>query len=288
MTFHSIIIPHRNRNRALEQTLWSIRRSASACGIGDYEIVVVDALSPQQPSLSGHERLVTNHIRSKVFNKSLALNIGIEQSAGDVLTFLDADMLVGEKWMRGVLNHLPVPSPPTRLCYRVRQLKASDQWDNQEVILRMLETAVDKGRLVQGWFDSYDGYVGKRARYVKAFEAYGNPDEGNNPTRTEPVFGNSQFSIRRDVLGDLRFNDEMVGAGFEDLWMIRQIWDKYGLDYRGVILTDPDNALLHMYHPRPNEPRAEGYAEYSDGWCTEEANDANKARYKRRWPKTTW
>jgi len=278
---HSIILPHKNRNRALFQTLWSVRRSAVACHVDDYEVVVVDALSQFPPLLATHhERVVTNHIPSEVFNKSLCLNIGIEQSKGDVLTFLDADMLVGWYWMRGV-TRLFGPDRLTRLCYRARQLIVSDQGDNQAILLNMLEGAVDKDQMVQGWFDSY-------ARSTKCYEAYGDPDRGNNPKQTEPVFGNSQFSIRRDVLGDLRYNDEMVGAGFEDLWMIRQIWEQYGDDYRGVILTGADDALLHMGHPRPIARRAPGYAEYSAGWCTKKLNDANKARYKNRWPKASW
>jgi len=275
MPHHSIIIPHRNRNRVLAQTLWSIERSAKLCGIADYEIVVVDALSSQSPDplLPKRGVLVTNHVPSKVFNKSLCLNLGIEQSTGGVLTFLDADMLVGEKWMRGIFTYMMVPPGPHKLCYRARQLKATDRSDSQDVILSMLEGSVDKLAMTRSWFDAYDGYT-------RCFEAYGDPDAGYAPETTRPIFGNSQFSILRDVLGDLRFNDEMVGAGFEDLWMTRQIWDKYKPDYKGIIATKPHEALLHMNHPRPKVPGGD--------WCTEEANYANKEKYKRRWPEVSW
>jgi hypothetical protein len=60
------------------------------------------------------------------------------------------------------------------------------------------------------------------------------------------TFGNSQFSMCRDVLGDLRYNEAFVGRGYEDLWFIRETWKRAPASYRAEIITDADHGLLHV------------------------------------------
>lgn len=269
MLSHSIIIPHRNRNRQLFQTLWSIERSARLCSTDDYEVLIVDHRSVQSPLCSRFARILYDNSPRGLFNKPRAQNIGIEAARGEVLTFLDADMLVGRAWMESEAYR----APPwiTRVCYRVRQLTIAGQ-ENMITVLGLLEQLPDnqKHSMLDSWFEQYDSFT-------NVFEAYRTPEAGNvnadDWPRPGPVFGNSQFSIRRDVLRDLRFNEQQEGAGFEDLWLTNQIWQRDKANYEGRILTEPTHALLHISHPRPMDPKSD--------WCTPESNRANERRYQK-------
>lgn len=223
---NSIIIPHRNRHKYLDVCLWSIARSAEHCGVDDYEVVVVDNGSgfPPQPD---DDRTVVVAVNRPTpwFNKPLCLNLGIRHASGDVLTFLDADAIVGQSFLEGI-SALADPSL-TRLCYRVRYVSYD----------RICEMFLADS--CESLFREYDSFQ-------RAFEGYDDPE--NNADGGSVVFGNSQFSVRRETLGDLRFNEDFDGRGFEDLWLIRELWRRDGDAYRAKILTDPDHALLHIKH----------------------------------------
>jgi glycosyltransferase involved in cell wall biosynthesis len=269
---HSIIIPHRNRNRQIYQAIWSIADSAYRSGCCDYEIIVVDHCSRQHPPSPIPIRLVVCEDQRGVLNKPRLYNLGIKAAKGDILSFVDADMLVGPQWIHGTRRVLCAPDSPTRLAYRVRHLKINDQAHlNSDLVLAWLEkldgSAAQKAILLQGWFADYE-------RFTRAFEAYGQPEDGNKPRVAAPVFGNSQFSIRRDVLGDLRFDEGFVGAGWEDIWMAWAIWKQAGDDYRGEIFTDANHGMLHIWHG----PRLEKDAQGSD-WFPPGLNAANEQRY---------
>lgn len=227
---HSIIIPHRNRSRHLAQCLWSITRSARHCGITDYEVIVSDnGSAPPPPETSENTIVIPDPMTTRVFNKPMALNLGIEVSTGDALTFLDADAIVGREWMQQAarLRDRSI----TRLCYRVRYVPRDAVLD--------LEQSDDRDSLVSGWFDRYD-------TLGRAYEAYGDVEAGfQYPYKCLHVFGNSQFSMTRRTLGDLRFNEDFEGANFEDLWFIREVF-RERKPYRGVIVTEPEKALIHI------------------------------------------
>lgn len=254
---HSIIIPHRNRSAHLQACLWSIRRSAEVTGVGGYEIIVRDS----------------NLHATGTFNKSAALNHGIETSTGDYLTFLDADAIVGPRWLESV----PYGEHITRVCYRVRYLV------NGLIMMSLDKTPPPIPTMDDLAFPSYDGWP-------LAWEAYGSPDyspQGGpigrgvtaeefdpdgpwqlEPTRGNPlIFGNSQFTIRRDVLGDLRFDETFVGRGFEDVEMIWRIYLADPRRYKGIIWTDADHAMFHLTH------------DYSDEWDNPQLLAANLAHY---------
>jgi glycosyltransferase involved in cell wall biosynthesis len=244
---NSIIIPHRNRNQYLHDCLWSIARSAEHCGVRDYEVVVVDngSVCPPTPD-DRHVVVVAVNRPTPWFNKPLCLNLGIEHSRGDILTFLDADAIVGKSFIEGI-SELADPTL-TRLCYRVRYTSRTRFCE------MFLSDSVDAA------FRDYDSLQ-------RAFEGYGDPER--NTEGGEPVFGNSQFSITRHLLGDLRFNERFDGRGFEDLWLIREIWRRYGSAYKGKILTDPDHALIHVKHG------------YESDWHDIKKNKANFDLYHR-------
>ncbi len=231
---HSIIIPHRNRNLHVEACLWSIQRSAELCGIDDFEVVVVDNGSTVLPSRSvcPHTRLIRDYREMEIFNKPVLLNLGMEAAQGKVLSFLDADAIVGRRWMDGI-ERLEEPTL-TRLCYRVRSLA---------------EHLAIPPQYAEQNFGKWEAFAIRREAYVR-------PDklEEDDDAEGEPVFGNSQFSMRRDALGDLRWNEDFVGAGYEDLWFIREIWRRYGSKYRAEILTDAEHAMFHISDTRQHVP----------------------------------
>lgn len=107
-------------------------------------------------------------------------------------------------------------------------------------------------------------------KYELAHEGYGRPEYSH--ACDGPVFGNSQFSIRRYVLGDTRFNEDYVGRGFEDLWMNRELWMRNPNAYRADVAIDPQHAMFHI----KNNPRVEG-------WFDATANVENQRRYERTW-----
>lgn len=256
---HSIIIPHRNYNTYLRHCLWSIAHSAEVCGRTDYEVVVVDQGSTAVPTSDDpHVKVIAGppapraEDGNRYFNKPAAQNLGIRCSDGDVLSFIDADTLVGSWWL-GCVDRLQRLGPMaiSKLCYRVRYLP------QQAMESLETESLADRSWRMTVWFAHYETF--QRAR-----EHYGEPDcdpndvvgedgcahawEGHVPPR-EPVFGNSQFSITRAVLGETRFNEEYAGRGFEDLWMNRELWRRDPENYRAAVVTDAEHALLQIRNP---------------------------------------
>ena len=234
----AIIIPYRHRKTAMIRCIESIRAAAG----DDVAVVMVgDSFDSWDLSDRRHKFLWHNIVNdSEPFNKAKSFNLGIDLSEGDVLTFLDCDMLVGSRFLEGAQRLIDDPGL-TILCYRVRNAPSA---------------AVD--------WTKYDSYP-------KVFEAYGDPEHGAADPNLRPIFGNSQFSIRREVLGDLRYDEGYVGRGFEDLDMMRQIWCHYGTDYRAEIMTDADHALIHVAH------------EYEPDWNDRRLKHANLLRYKATW-----
>jgi hypothetical protein len=240
--------------------LWSIARSARLCGITDYEVIVVDAASdPGEPTLDRvtsdpNVILVEGPPVTDLFNKPVLLNLGIDSAVGDRFSFIDCDAIVGDLWMEAWELF---SRPPTLLFYRVRNL--------ERFVLDALMRD-DREELVRGWFDKYD-------LYDRSWEGYG-PEvyrdskpgkEGSSPNKT---YGNSQLTITRENLGDLRYDPEYKGAGFEDLSFIRQVVRKFGDDYCGDVMTTAEYAMLHIRSPR--EP----------DWGHLLQNKANHIRYK--------
>ena len=256
---HSIVIPHRSRNRVLNQCLLSIDGSRAHSGCDDYEVIVVDDSDqvPILPDVPNVSILSLMPPPDGVFNKPQLLNHGIGASNGDLLTFLDADMLVGRDWLSAApsrlgrrcevdLNGEP---PLTCLFYRVRHLMVTEVRErNQDIVLHALEAC---STTRENFFARYD-------EFTRAFEARGCP-WCSKPRHQEPLFGNSQLSIRRDMLADLRFNEDFSGYGFEDLWFIRELWWRRGQRYRAEICTAPNESLLHILHESKMSPKGPWY-----------------------------
>lgn len=246
---HSIIIPCRNRSRELTLCRHAIQRSAALCESTDFQVVMVtDDLVP--PVIHHpHEFIIHVTQPEGPFNKPRLVNVGIEHSSGDVLTFLDADAIVGPQFMENPRRLLDDPTL-TKLCYRV-------------ALLPVEETDPLSDRIFESWQD----------RPI-AREFRGLPHIIDFSERRQPLFGNSQFSIRRDMLGDLRYDEGFVGRGYEDIHMNFVIWKQHGVNYRAEMVTDAPHAMFHIEAPEHDQ---------DPEWGPGILNDANKRRYMQAW-----
>lgn len=259
---HSIIIPHRNRLPFLRLCLWSLHRSAVECHVPEWEweaVVVEGGPAGDVNGLASSNIRIVREPIDGPFNKCRLLNRGIEAVDGDIFTFLDCDAIVGRRFMECVAR-LEDPSIH-RVCYRVRYLCVS--------FLLWITEVADRSPFVDSLFASYN----KSNVYRLGWEAYGTHDLNtwtDDPTR-QP-WGNSQWSVRRETLGDLRFDEGYVGHGQEDLDMLCRCEARWGKEYRGVIFTDPDHAMFHIESRHLNDWR--------DGALLKQNNARYKAKRK--------
>lgn len=239
----SIIIPNRGRDASLALYRRSLGVAFTQTGhaVRDIELT---GIYPQLIAESGP------------FCKSRFLNAGIGTATGNILLFLDADAIVPPRFFE-TIHRLDDPTL-TKLCYRVRRIPQTE--------VDHLLTEPDQRQFLTDIFSHYDDYP-------LAHEGYGRPTWNRPKQPREPVFGNSQFAIRRETLGDLRFDEEYVGRGYEDLDMNLRIWEKYGEAYRAEIVTDSDHALLHITDKSHD-------AHWGDG--KKDLNYQNSLRYHRK------
>lgn len=233
---HSIIIPWRSSGdgtplaggRYLRPCIDSIFLSASNCGIlrANFEIVLSDR-------------------KATVFNKAQLLNDGVEYANGDVLTFIDADSIVGSAFMESV-NALIDDPAMTKLCYRVRKCD---------------DITKDHAKL----FAAYDSFP-------LAGEAYGAPHNlrSGRKSESEAVYGNSHFSITREKLANVRWDESFLDGRMEDVEMNRRIAAYHGPAYKATIVTDPSHAILTLDHGR------------NPAWNATQTH-RNNATYWQRW-----
>jgi len=242
---HAIIIPYRDREESLWWCLTSIALSEESTGIDDFSIFLVtdDNVPVVDDSWPfKHELRFTFTEPSRLFNKSALLNAGIARAidaGATILTFLDADAIVGFRWLEGV--RCLDADALTYICYRVRYVGRP--------ILENLNRYRSLSRL------AVSGLVSHYQKYWISGELYGSPDSiYQGPWPPPPVgshvFGNSQLSIRVDKLGDLRFNEAFEGRGFEDQWFIRELWRREGCRFCAAMLTEPHRAMFHIHLPQ--------------------------------------
>jgi glycosyltransferase involved in cell wall biosynthesis len=241
----SIIIPNRGRDASYALCFDSLLVAWEEAGV----------LTGKSLEIVNADQLLVKNAPAGPFCKSLYLNRGIEAATGDVLVFLDADAIVPPAFF-DTIHRLDDPTL-TKLCYRVRRLPQTK--------VDGLLSAPDKHQFLADLFAQYDSYD-------HAFEGYGRPS-WDRPKPCQPVFGNSQFAIRRDTLGDLRFDEEYVGRGYEDMDMNLRIWERYGDAYRAEIVTDAKHAILHV-----TDPSHDAHWNDSSG----NLNYFNSLRYRRK------
>jgi len=268
----SVIIPycsrgnhpeHCNRAAYLRLCLQSLSASAKHCEIanGSWEIVVCgDSLS-----LTGDGRWINCETSPPFlklrpnepppFWKNHLLNVGIEESSGEVLTFLDGDDIVPPDFF--ARTDRLFEQNLTFLSWRIRKIGYEEAATTP---LEALFARYDEKR------PDSNGCV--KSRYRRAYEAYETPDNDTKPGQEptdQAVFGNSQISIRRKTLGSFRMDERYWGRSFEDLSMLRDIWNLHRNNFRTAIVTDP--GIFTITHP------------YSPGFNNDRWADRNRRRY---------
>jgi len=291
---HSILTTHRNRHEHLAVLLWSLRRSARICGAEDWELIVaehgslvvpatndprvrilvddrpaplttvsVDADGRLLPHWAGFDPAAGHRKELRPwFPKSRLWNLAIDAARGELLTFLDCDMLVGRRFLESADDLVRDPGL-TRVCYRVRNCEQLKQ-GRSDWLDRILAVPDELGRAVIA-----DYLLERYEQHPLAYEAYGGHWRNCWGPGQQP-WGNSQFSMRREDLSGLRFCEEFTGRGFEDLDFNAQVERRFAGRYRAVIHTDPDHGLLHWMHDR-----------YED-WHQDGQTSANHRLYRER------
>jgi len=256
---HSVIIPHEKRERRLRLCLDRIAK-ATEYAAGRVEVVVV---CESRLDYSGFnfgdypfsELVINVGRRGKWFCKPRLQNIGIDSSLGEILTFLDCDSLVGERFFQGA--EFCTSPRVSKVWYRVRALAEE-----------ALALAESDPTYIDRQFDVYD-------THAQRFEAHQLPDldlRFGVPATNIPSFGNSQFSIARNKLGDLRADEEYEGAGFEDIAFNLAIWKQFDECYHAVPMTDADHAILDIQNTREED------------WFSPEQHVKNGERYRTQCP----
>lgn len=104
----SVIICTWNRAKLLHQTLNSLEKSDLPHDV-DWEILIVDNNSTDETKAVCQEFLWQNpqryrYLVEKRQGKSFALNTGIENAQGSILSFTDDDVIVGTAWLAETLR----------------------------------------------------------------------------------------------------------------------------------------------------------------------------------------
>ncbi len=119
----SIIIPTRNRSSILARSLASL--AAGAFGFETPEVIVVDDCSTDETGkvIDGFRRLsgwpVQTVRQPRPQGANAARNAGLQVARGEVIVFIDDDVLVTQAWLSklvaGLSESVPVVSGPVRL-----------------------------------------------------------------------------------------------------------------------------------------------------------------------------
>jgi len=227
-----IVIPVHNRWPDLERCLLSITQSELVTGLVPSVLVVHDDLMPD-----GWEKMFTPSVEylpappSVPWCKSLSLNVGIDAAAQRgpcVIALLDADMVVGPKWLMAC--HAASNPRFHRVAFVVRGIIPGQpvKWGDQP------------------WFESL------RHRY----EAWDQPwfsSSGGRKCNSHRCrcWGNSQGAMRSDVITLARHDERYMSRGFEDLDFLVQLMDAItalGEEYRGLVWRQSEFGLLHYEH----------------------------------------
>ena len=185
----SVIIPICNRAKHLPATLRAIKNQTASRD--DFEVIVVDDGS-RRPVLCGTRKIVTSYgyglLEKEHGGLASARNLGAEHAKGDILFFLDDDVMPGADTLK-------------------QHLMTHEQESDPLVVIGSLPFSKDISHNAFIWYLEKCGH----------FDLYQNPDkypEGRPPL--PPVNGNS--SIPRDLFFEIgKFDESFRRYGGEDL-----------------------------------------------------------------------
>ena len=104
LVFFSVVIPTYNRQPILEKCLKALEVQKLSNAFTDYEVVLVDDGSTDG-TLSWLEALQTEFPHVRVFQQNhagpaAARNLGVEKAKGDIIIFIDSDLVVLENFLQ--------------------------------------------------------------------------------------------------------------------------------------------------------------------------------------------
>ncbi|MCH9632621.1 MAG: Cytidylate kinase [Chlamydiae bacterium] len=180
----SVIIPSYNRFEHLKNTIKSLKDQTLPSI--DYEVIVVD-----DGSTDNTEELLANtgfkYIKTKNLGPAAARNKGIEVAKGDILVFIDADIIVASNFLEKVqqlharTNNLFLVGPRRHLPSDISQFDYKDaKLDSREKLL--LEHSYCLAHLPHPWSLAYTcnisipKYLLKKVRFDETFTGWGLED----------------------------------------------------------------------------------------------------------------
>lgn len=209
----SVIIPVRNRQEHLRLCLESIFQQTLPPSL--YEVIVVDDGS-QDATAEVAESFQTETIRISNRGPGAARNVGIEAAKGDILVFLDADILVAKDYL-----------------YQIQQ---SFRLTNSLLLLGA------RRHLPQGHQDAESGGYSLDSR-EKLLRKYSFCLSHLNCPWSLAYTCN--FSVTKNFLGELRFDESFAGWGLEDIDFAYRLY-KQGAQF----VFSKRICGYHLYHDR--------------------------------------
>ncbi len=211
----AVVIPTYNRSARLRETV----RGLYACERGgrEVEIHVVDDASPDdtaavaaQAASEAPAGVVIFYHRQEHAGSGAARNLGVRESRGDVVLFLDDDCVPESGWLRAI---------------------AEGPWSEG--------TAGLSGKIISA---EQPGLVARYFRFL-GYDENGRGPDGPLPVGQEvEICGGGNCAFRRDVLREVGGFEPLLGGGGVDMdlcWRIRQ---------RGYSIRFQPEAVVRHHH----------------------------------------
>jgi glycosyltransferase involved in cell wall biosynthesis len=96
----SIIIPTVNRYNDLNNTLIDLSHQTHT----DFEVIIIDQTPIGKAQIITNSELLIHYYHSEIPSASFARNIGIQEAKGEIVLFLDDDVLVDSKTIEILVN----------------------------------------------------------------------------------------------------------------------------------------------------------------------------------------
>lgn len=239
----SIVIATRDRSKDLAELLISLLNQNYA----PFETIIVDDSSSyltKEIIASFDSMFEKIHCSLKYFKGRdnglpAARNLGVENTEGDVILFLDDDTLLG----RSIVRSLAVFFRDNSIALGVqpKRIYLSDNKSKNEVSIKNLRNAIRKALMLNYY---------EKNKFQARISGYGiNPYPLTKVISTQILYGSS-FSFRREVFNEFSFDSNLRRWAFmEDLDFSYRVYKKYprsiyAIPYAKFIHKGSDEARL--------------------------------------------